>query len=204
MKKLTPIVIIIGLLVSCEERDSKYESENVLYYDFIPDTLIGTVKYLIPSDVPIQNCEDIPIPLDSNATLYLDINNDLTYDFYFEVKHGFGGLCQSHCTCFKYEIQLIGLNNISFVSASTINSQPLCYDSLEVIDINSNWMNSVYLHFEVGGMGEFIINDCFVGIKINNNYGWINISHSGKNGIIIKEYAINLKDNTNIKCGQKE
>ena len=211
MKQFILFLTILILVFSCERYDSHTINDNILYFDYIPDTSIGTIKYFTPSPVPpsIMNCPNIPTPQDSVTSIYLDVNQDKINDFFIEAVHNkvdFG--CGSHCICFYYRIAINGLNNVSFISTylkDDLDYVPIKYDSLSTVNKDSTWNERAFLYlYSPGAPFSTDFFDCYIGIKICNHYGWINIAPTGKNGIVIKEYALNLTEDKNIKCGQKE
>ena len=54
------------------------------------------------------------------------------------------------------------------------------------------------------GWGSTFFSETYVGVKMNNNFGWIHIKPRTGNVIYISYYAINLTVNNSIIAGQKQ
>jgi hypothetical protein len=205
-------LILILLIFSCSEKDeSKTTPDKIIYHKSNDDLKINTVRYYTQSIVPptIQNCPSIPTPEDSTASMSVDINGDSIQDFVIEAEHNrLSSGCGSHCICSYYRISIIGQNNKSWISSKLKNNMdyvPIEYDSLAVIQKDSIWRDRAFLYLDSPDApfsADF--ETSFIGIKINNNFGWIKITPVTGNGLKIIDYAINLTENNIIMAGQQK
>lgn len=185
--------------------------DNIIYHLATNDQKINTVRFFTPSMVPpnIQNCPSIPTPQDSSTSMTIDLNGDSIEDFLIEAEHGgltFG--CGSHCVCSYYRISIISQNSNSWISSQLKNNMdyiPISYDSLYVINKDTIWKDHALLLLDnPSAPFSTSFTKSYVGIKINDCYGWIKIEPLKGNGIKIIDYAINLTKKNEIKAGQQK
>lgn len=178
--------------------------DNIVYHKFVPEISINTVDfYTTPGTPDWLNCESIPIPSAGSASVSVDLNGDLINDFSFEAHHEKTKDCGSHCQCSYYLVSMSGINNTDSISAHKnkyFAYIPELYDSLALISKNGFCKDQAFLKLK---SSTFVVNfvDSYIGFKINNNFGWVHVTPNN-NGIIIKEYAINMTENNSIKAGQ--
>jgi len=207
------LLVIILFALSCKKEpavNGSYPySNNILYHDFQPDTQIHSIQYFIPNYDP-ESCGDYPVPDNANVTLKIDIDGDGIDDLAFNAGQYPTSGGSIHCENVIYYVVMSGISgdSISFIHPQGFDV-PLNYDTVSnnVIDNSASWTNSVDLagSSEGGVPPPFFtsFNDTYIGIKINNKLGWIHIAPASLNGVIIKEYAINLTAFHLIKVGQK-
>ena len=185
--------------------------DQIVYYKAPTDQKINSVRFFTPSGVPpnIQLCPSIPTPQDSSVSMAIDVDGDAISDFVFEAQHAqVLYFCGSHCVCSYYRISIISKNNTSWISSMLKNNLdyiPIYYDSLEIIKKDSIWKNRAFLYlYSPGAPFSADFSSSYIGIKINDKFGWIKIEPIEGNGVRIIEYAINLTKNNEIKAGQQE
>jgi hypothetical protein len=187
--------------------------DNIFYYKFEPYISINSVRQFEKPQSPVCY-DDIAVPDDSSTSISIDINNDKIEDFEFIASHKkyYPDKYCGHCSAFyEYQISINQLLTSDSVCRSNIffNVKLFSYgDSIvnkEVFDTGGTIGINIPCVISFG----FSSMDAYVGFKNNVNYGWIHIAPISNNyylnnGIIIKEFAINLTDDNPIRAGQKE
>ena len=215
MKNICFPLIIICLLFSCKrekalnENQNQIQADNILYHNIMPDTTIHSVQYFIHNEDP-ESCGDTPMPSDSFANYYVDINDDAINDFLIQTSHSPDSESGSiHCAHVVYLINIFGINSNDSISFTTLSVDvPNNYDSVNnnLISSAATWIQHAALRIAAQGVFYPVyasFQDTYIGVKVDNNYGWIHVAPSGYNGITIKEYAINLTASNPILAGQK-
>jgi len=206
MKKEGILFLIIITMLSCGKTPVE-EQDSILYKTFDPTVTIATVESFYLEDHVVCTA-DIPVPEDSSVTYSIDINDDLINDFIFDISHNRWEETQycGHCSIFEYQITISGVNENNFVSNNPVYSwEPRWYYLNDTISSNRSWHKEIFVSLQGGCQRPFVdLKDAYIGIKHDNNYGWIHISPLDNNGIEIKELAINQTDNRLIKAGQKQ
>jgi hypothetical protein len=217
MKNIGFVILIICFLTSCKTDPPIPKCpipplpDNILYHDLQPDSSIHSIRYFIYNMDP-NSCGDTPVPADSSSACKLDINGDSINDFNIYVGHFPGSTEGSiHCVHVVYVIGISGLNagdSISFVNNFQGLQVPFNYDTINNFNIShkASWSHNATIQGRTQGIfygPSVYFNVRYIGVKVNNNYGWILVAPGGLNGIKVKEYAINLTDHNSIKAGQK-
>jgi hypothetical protein len=176
MKNYFITVIILILISNCKKDELKPNPDNILYHKFEP-----TVKIDIHS-----------------SSLDIDIDSNKIIDF--RIEHNWGIINCGKTTEFCADVNILGLN----ISDSICDT--IFYDTTSFIQSNIvRWYNRKMLYsLDYCHHILFEVKDSYIGIKINNNYGWIHIAPIDNYYLEIKEYALNLTENNDIRVGQKE
>jgi hypothetical protein len=209
-RTLMYILMAFPLLIACNKKDTtipKNVKDSIVYKVF--DSTFKITSLRSWSQNYSSTCtQDYPIPTDSIAFRYIDVDNDNINDFKVEVSHGpqSGQSCSSHCTPYNYGISISGVNStdsISGFSADSIISSSICTS-----------IDYIFVLKPCGGYTDFT--DKYIGFKHNKMLGWIQIAptktykmNDGQNtilyaGIQIIDYAINTTKDRQIKLGQKK
>jgi hypothetical protein len=174
---------------------------------FIKDSTFScnSVLYYVPSMVTGFNCP--PTPFSNPAsTLEIDIDGDSINEFRITCSQSqnIQPFCGSHCSCWNYFITVKGIGQSDSISYITFGySHPIMkYNTSESILISAHWWNEATI-YENSMLQSLTFNDCYMGVKKNNCFGWIHVAPKYGNGVYVKEFAINLTPNRPIKAGQK-
>jgi len=195
MKRILFVLSLIGIVtISCE----KSPKDEILFTDIIPDKKIQSVDHFIYFTNPFKVCT-IPIPNDSAITYLIDMDYDDDDDFKITVSHFDEGYSHEHCVVYTFYIMLDAIS-----PNESIATKPLKFN--DIINDQNEWSEHLYLYVDnsMGYPPSADFTDCYIGIKVLNNYGYIKVSKLNNNGIIVEEYAINKTENADIICGQKE
>jgi hypothetical protein len=214
MKNIGYFITILTILVACN-KDSKNQnikySDNIRYQDLIPGKIIHSVRYFERNMDP-ESCGDDPIPEDSSAIFSIDMDGDSIADFMIGAGHSVSdGQGSIHCAHIIYSIGIGGLqpgDSISITSSNDCHDAAIKYDTITNVNITNNslWQKSATLKVGAQGMIWYqwaSFGDMYIGVKITNHFGWIHVEPAPFNGIIIKEFALNLTPHNSIKAGQK-
>jgi hypothetical protein len=218
VKPLSFVVLICCFLVSCKKAERIEQIQNlpipdsIKYVDFQPDIILKSNLYMIINEDP-ESCGDTPFPSDSSAQYQLDMDGDSVDDFAIIASHSPGNSSGStHCGHFHYTIEIYGINTEDSISTKLTDYgiKVACnYDTLvnRVIgDSGSMWNSSAVLRDASQGYLwplYYDFNDTYIGVKVNNKYGWIHVSPRSITGIFIKEYGFNPNVFKSINAGQK-
>lgn len=208
MKRKYLLIALVGLFTfSCEKDNPVTKKDEIVYNDIYPDKEIQTVRfYTFYSNDWCQ--ANYPTPADSSVNFDLDLNEDKVTDFRIIVKHSLftDGYC-GHCEVFTYWISIEGLSEKDSIANSPVGSwSPKIFNESEIIDNNNKWASFNWLIIKEGCMLPFQtdFDDGYLGVKIENSYGFIKIEKLEEKGIRILEYGFNKTENNIIKCGQTE
>ena len=202
-------IICITILISCKKEsdtDLANNADKIFYVDIEPDFEIQTVKSYETHEDNGWNCYNIPLPNDSVVEYELDLNTDGTNDYKIKVMHGEIDV-DTHCRSFTYLVTIEGLKEDNEIAISEKSYQIAgIYDVEAEITKNYIWVNkahlrltgNIYLVFETDFKAGFI------GLKMNNNYGYLEIAPMTNNGISFLSFAYNETENNSIICGQKD
>jgi hypothetical protein len=209
------------VLLSCEKNPNNNDSivfnYSIVYHDFNPDIdLTSTFKYEPDTFIP-PLCYETPYPSDSTAQYYLDVNKDGIDDFLFTVKRWvyFGVGSSFHmdpCLCYQnYSTRIISTNDSNKICIK--NYAPFATEFLnnDIISSDSSWASAIRPLYNSSIEHQFFYapnnSEYYLGIQVYKEnrfyYGWILVGIS-KDNLILKEYAINISENLNIKAGQKQ
>lgn len=185
--------------------------DNILYTDVEPDTSVTSIREWVN-----YYYSWIPVPSDSSATIYFDLDQDGIMDVVTgaythydqvsvsnpEVNYTFGsGFGMVRDT-----------DSVAWVPPAEpcYCAKPFLPDS--VIFIDSHYAegattSSKYTFAQPCSCNAFS-GDTYFGMKMFRSggycYGWILMSYPSSGTLIVKEYAINLTPGKPIKAGQKE
>lgn len=170
--------------------------------DIIYDTINPNLKiFSVRGESPSANCF-IPIPKDTSSSIGIDVNNDLINEFTITARHNYTGNQCGRCSeGYAFEIIIEG----SFIC--TQNGNPMLTQYLnfsDTISNNLNWSSSSRL--EIYGCNLPWVNyvqNKYIGVKVNDSFGWLRVESYSANGILIKEYGFNRTKGNPIKAGQK-
>jgi hypothetical protein len=214
---LISVLISLCLFNSCSKKESKEndpipqpqtQPDSILYTECDSSISVYTVLFYTPSLVPpnVADCADLPNTSDTSAYLVIDINKDSVPDFIFEGSDTVTyGQCGSHCACPFYKLKMRALNpgdsiSINFTGLYRV---PFAYDTTSSIQNTATWAAMATLNDITYLWGAIFFSETYVGVKMNNNFGWIHIKPRTGNGVYITDYAINLTVNNSIIAGQK-
>jgi hypothetical protein len=194
--------------VGCESDNTI--PDDILYHDIQPDTTIQSiVRYSYNNDE--LSCGDFPVPNEAALTYFIDMNNDSINDFQLTVGHVGMDIGSPHCLFISYSIGLFGLSENNLVSrfSDDLLKGPMNYTPVNNAFISpySLWNRSAILSgFPDAGSTMMYTHveftSTYIGVKVNNNIGWIQVAAAPNNGIIIKDFALNLTENNSINAGQ--
>lgn len=194
------MVSIFILFLACDKNGDNIDIPSNIQYTSAGAS-VSSVKYFST----FGTCPEIPNPRDSSVSLEIDMNSDSIVDFIFKANHF---ICHNtHCLYFTYSTSVVAANDYSFIRADKLNNRfPEIMDLGMDINKNGIWENSVELKIESQCSLPFEtkFNNTYIGVKINNNLGWIHISPTEINGVNVIEYALNLTENNPIRAGQKK
>jgi hypothetical protein len=192
MKRLFTFLVFITFVLSCDNKEEKYE-----YLPFITAGQVdGTgINYMdiVPDEELIKNYGY------GDTTKYLDLNNDGIDDF--QLTHYFFASMQSqHAENLK--ITALGMNSVCTIQSENKWAYPLKY--MDTIGADINWADSTVILYSVsshwsmstGGIdniaGYWYNNDSiYIGIRIIKDnkqlFGWIDMKRN-----ILCQYAVTV------------
>jgi PKD repeat protein len=151
-------------------------------------------------------------PSRGNANCKLDLDSNAINDFVVQVYHQ-PITCDSYSNCTGYDyytcvIKISGTNteNSVFVDWLGGGYSNKIFGPNDTIDFGStnglvDW--SALLDGSCTPAFRVSLNDGYIGVKINKNFGWIHLVRF-TNGIIIKDFAINMTEYNPIIAGQRK
>ena len=202
------------IILSCREGSTplptgttEAQEDKIVYTDIDPNEEIQTVRLYTPQ--PNNACEtSIPVPTDSTVFYEMDLDNDQTIDFKLKVTHSEYTVAYcGHCRRFTYNIIIEGISEKDSIA---ITSSPYriykSFNHSDTINVNNSWapkaeillLESCSVPFQTD------IVDGYIGVKINNSYGYIRIEKISNNGIRILDHGFNKTENNQIICGQTQ
>jgi hypothetical protein len=218
MKRFNFLLLICCLVVSCkkdkiiQQNQNQPKPDRIIYMDFQPDIILKSNLYMIINQDP-ESCGDSPFPDDSTAQYQLDINGDSVNDFAIITSHSYVMSSGSiHCAHYHFSTYITGINAEDSISTQLTEYGIKIannYDTLVncvIADSGSTWNSSAGLLEAAQGYSwpiTYYFHDTYIGVKVNNNYGWINVSPRSYTGIFIKECGFNTIQFKSINAGQK-
>lgn len=188
---------------SCKDDDDN-NNENridVLYTDVSPDKELQTVLEFTESPIPLD-CNDIPTPTDSTTIYDVDLNQDEITDFTIEVAHSeFLDEYCGHCLVFTYSIIISSSNSDNYIAITDENFKlSKMFSPHSEIGIDNMWSNSAYILMQQGCALPFQqdFSDGFIGVKMMNNIGYIQVAKLPHFGIAIKTLGYNNIENNSL------
>jgi len=202
---LLPALIML-ILISCNKEKDKIEPDNILFSDLVSPITKSTVRdwYIEDHGVCIA---DIPVPEDSSTAILLDVNNDAENDFIVLLSHSYWEPTEycGHCSIYDYRIRIEGTNGSDSIASLEQSTIATYFGDSDSITFDNSWTSVAILVMKGGCVRPtFAIEDEYIGIKHNNQIGWIKVASASNNGLTIENYAINLTDNKIILAGQTE
>jgi len=202
MRVFILIALCLTLFSACQKFVSVEERDIINYYD-IKDTLVETIRYCLPGPTS-YHCDSIAIPNDSIAFIRLDLDQDGQFDFDFRTFQKVD-LCAPCGEGRSMETSAISIHNkASFAtSGSAFFAKP--FFPGDSILFNEKWgaSRATLSASNRCSTSNPTFSDNLWAIKVNGRVGWIHISRTGKNGLIISEWVFNLTDARGIIAGQR-
>jgi hypothetical protein len=200
-------IIIINFTLSCKKKNPETNKDEIIYTEISPNKEIKTVRYFTFEDHSICTSKT-PTPTDSSDYYDIDLDKDNEADFRITVSHSkyTSGYC-GHCDRFTYSISIEGLSiNDSIVKSSSSFWIPKIHKNLETIEFKNNWISRGNLVLLEGCSLPFNtdFDKGFIGVKIKNSLGYIQIGRLTNNGIRIIDFGFNKTENNSIICSQKK
>lgn len=215
MKQLFFLIAVLALVTFSCKPDGPNRTDEIVFQDFVPDLEVQTVNS-ISTYIGGAGCSaDVPSPVDSTATLELDLDEDGKADFAIAVKHWKDNPTNycGHCPWYVYEVEIKGLEsrNLIAYNSATDRTSALILDSLFVINENFYWDQEVGIYTHGGcatssKVPEFTIasNSGYIALRIGKSYGYIRIAATGIHGVKVLEQGFNETRRNNILAGQRE
>lgn len=220
MKRIFFIGIIISISIASCSKDVDLTEVNPTLPPSTPVPLgPDTILYTNPADIylvsPIGSyfpCSPIPIPLDTLFSDSIDLDLDGTFDLKFSDKHYIQGFSASNpCPTYRCHLSVVGMNS----NIKIATTPPSYYGGIVGFYINDS-ISSTNDYFQyaflkgapmigpayiVTSPGEY-----YIGIQLIQSsktiYGWVRLENTGMNGVIIKDYAVNITNGNPILAGQ--
>lgn len=205
MKSYSICFFLIAIFLFSCQHDPPKPTDQIFYTYLFPDAVVQSVRHFTPSEITWMTCPEIPHPTDSTSHYNVDINNNNTPDFRIEVTHRFYGSC-GHCMAYIYQVSIEGLQEDCFVANSGTDDQiPMMFSAGDIVDKDQVWANGATLFYSYFCASEFEadFDDCFIGTRVGNSFGYIHVVKMPGNGISIVEHGHNLTAGRSIECGQK-
>ena len=197
MKSILIPLFILFILSGCHK--DRVKPDNIIYHKFVPPIQVIAVSSWNNSSFDL--C-DYPIFSDSSGSVSIDIDSDAINDFKIFYNGNYSPACYGQrCNSYWYDIGIMGLNSIDSVYGiffeDTINNtiSPKCKWNKQ--------LGQVFLTAPCANAIDFLQYP-YVGIRLNDKFGWIHFAPIRDKGVEIVEYALNLTANNSIKAGQKE
>lgn len=199
------ILILFWVMFSCKKEKTESQQDEIVYKNIVPKKEMQSVRIYTSQSNPVCTTT-IPIPSDSSITYDLDLDSDQIPDFRIMVTHSKfnSGYC-GHCDKFTYNISIEGLSSGDSVAADSPQYPKLrLFSDADLVNNNNAWFSRVDILLLEGCALPFQTDfeDGYIGVKMNNNYGYIKIGKMSNNGITLSEHGFNKTANVGIKCGQ--
>ena len=211
--------VIIGLIfiLSCcqETRDedddiSTTVSDSILYTDIIPDITLN-FEYDTTTD---DNGTEI---IRGEFKYQLDLNQDSIIDLMITGRKWPGFQKKDGQWIYFDTTYIVSLNPGAYIgyrppstcSFCPCNAQSMISDEIIDKNLTYGWIQKVSINYDSNEGGCFWDSrsgNNYLAVRLRNNYdtyyGWIDID--GAINPVVKDYAINLKNEKSIRAGQKE
>ncbi len=206
MKNIILILILTTAFVACSKKNSNENTADISYTLLSPNIHLNTVDSF--TNYPGSPCAGKPfrVPEDSLVSYNLDLNSDGQPDFKIIMKHEMGYSSPSDpCPQYDSSIEIYGLHPLNQI-ARTSSMEIVLMNPDEVIDETLLWQNRQFLEVALtqgGGYYSFDFSgDKYIGLKLNEQYGWLFVNKTEHN-LYIKGYALNQNPNEEIQSGQQ-
>lgn len=210
MKKFLFIFCTIAS-ISCKklpitEHPTLDVDDTIVYKIFSPSKNFQTVKFFTFQDHGICTAM-VPSPTDSVIDYMIDFNQDAINDYSIVVSHHkyTSGYC-GHCDIFTYNIYIEGLTANALIALNTDLLTTKIFRYSDTINQNCNYSNRAELLLLEGCALPFQtdFSSGYIGIFLDNHYGYIKIEKLDRNGLKLIEYAYNATIGRQVTCGQRE
>ncbi len=196
------VVFLLIVFIGACSKDSFFgRPDVVLFRDF--DGTLSAHSILHDTDYTVGPCsENTPIPRDSTINLRLDVNEDGIEDLFITLEHRNKTFC-SPCTLYEKHVNIkcsnfgckVATNGFESINHRLFNKGDLLTkDLFWTPEIDIAHFNSCSVSSDFG--------EGYIGIKINELFGYIRIARLPHNGLAILEWGLNQIKNKDIKCGQ--
>ena len=108
-----------------------------MYHELNPQLEVTSVDTLISHP---SGCGEVPIPSDSSASIFLDINNDGTNDFSITCSTWYQTISASYpCVNYQKRITISGTNENNKISIQENYNIVKTFNINDIIDDSDNW-----------------------------------------------------------------
>jgi hypothetical protein len=194
MNKTYLLLFLACCLLSCSKSD--------IFYNGNPNIEIRSVQYYMANTSnPMCNTVYLAIPSDTSVYTELDIDGDQKNDFRFEASHNpYLSYYCGHCPQYNYYLKISSLSAENFICLDKETNKPFQYHA--TINKKADWTSSANLKEYVACSGGYDLLDGYIGLKINDHYGYIGVVKLDNNGIGVTEYGLNRSQKISIRCGE--
>ena len=194
------VVLQALLLVGCDYFSAPPANDVVVYTD-IKDTLVQSVRNHFKDSINFP-CDSGTVPHDSSAYINLDLDDDGQMDFAFISTHTYNN-CPL-CPNVRYrENSINALHNRASIAVERGNRlRALRFAPGDTIGYYEEWSGSRIMLSTIGqcDFTNFTFTDKLFGVKLNGKVGWLHLARTGRNGLIVSEWAFNQTEFRGIKA----
>jgi hypothetical protein len=185
-------MLVIALpLIGCNYFSSPPANDVIVYTD-IRDSLVQSVRYFYKDSIQFP-CDSGAVPRDSSNYFHLDLDNDGQMDFAFISAHAATN-CPFCPNVIYRENTIHALHNLASIAVERGNRlRALRFSSGDSISYYEEWSGSRIQLSIIGqcDFTDFTFKDKLFGVKLNGKVGWLHLARTGKNGLIVSEWAFN-------------
>jgi hypothetical protein len=197
------LMVIASCSTDAELPDRRPKPESRILYTQ-PDSIVN-IRSMTGTTQPLDwNCGEDPAPKDSSVEFTIDLDLDGRDDIQFYTRHNRyipSSYC-GHCPLYYWSIGAISIHKDLIVTAVNFEKMKPYYAG-EEIRVPTG-IHNVSLR-RSGGCYAFSshdFGDSYMGFKLNDKVGWIQIKRAALNGITIVDYAIQQNPEAGIRAGQ--
>jgi hypothetical protein len=212
------VIFLLFIINSCKESPNEYDdisvsivSDSILFTDVIPDIALN---YTFDTMVDDFGNEKIR----GEFNYQLDLNQDSIIDFKITGRKWPGFLKENGQWIYFDTTYIVSINPGAYIGyrpPSTCyfcpcNAQSMITDEIIDKNLTYGWIQKVSINYDSNEGGCFWDSrsgaNNFLAVRLRVNletyYGWIDID--GAINPVVKEYAINLRNEKSIRAGQKK
>lgn len=205
----TPLSLHYGGVIRGSFPASASLPDSIIYTDFNPDIIVNSA---ISTWNP--GCGTLFLPVDTIVidSIKLDPSGPFQYKF-MACNFLTGASSANTCYSYGYSVDLNGCSSFDSIAQgyNSLCGTPKLMQAGDTVNFWTHFSLGVTLNYnshpQCGGQNTFLTGPAYLGIKrvVGNQvyYGWINVdTYPGRNGVVIKECAINMRSGNKIACGQ--
>lgn len=200
------LILVLGYACKKENPKNDLPKKGIFYKDISPDYEMNTIDSFTFQDRAVCTTY-VPVPLDSTVSFDLDVNNDQVKDFKITVHHEpFTRVFCGQCDKFTYSFFIEGLRDGAQIAVNSMQvGAAKLFEVGNKVSNSSAFINRAEIFLEDGCLTQLnpTFSEAYIGIKLNNSFGYINLKKLDFNGLMVLDHGFNYEEDTEIACGEK-